>query len=91
MKIHFQISRDPFLCVYVCVCVRVCDVCIQVYIRIEIIREIISTEIEREREIDIRKKKKNYGSWEKCLRSGFPEPVEGRRDRCAGWPPDWDQ
>jgi hypothetical protein len=26
-------------------------------------------------------KKKNNGSWKRCLRAGFPEPVEGRRDR----------
>jgi hypothetical protein len=34
---------------------------------------------------------KNNDSWKRCLRVGFPEPVEGRRDRCAGWPPDWGQ
>ncbi len=30
-------------------------------------------------------KEKNNGSWKRCLRAGFPEPVEGRRDRCVGW------
>ncbi len=45
----------------------------------------------KERKTFILKKKKNNGSWKRCLRAGFPEPVEGRRDRCAGWPPDWGQ
>jgi hypothetical protein len=35
--------------------------------------------------------KKIHGSWEKCLRSGFRTPVEGKRDRWGGYPPDWDQ
>ncbi len=29
-------------------------------------------------------KKKNHGSWEKCLRAFFFTPVEGRRDRWTG-------
>jgi hypothetical protein len=41
--------------------------------------------------VEDEKKKKNNGSWKRCLRAGFPKPVEGRRDRCAGWPPDWGQ
>jgi hypothetical protein len=34
-------------------------------------------------------KKKFHVSWEKCLRAGFFTPVEGRRGRWAGQPPDW--
>jgi hypothetical protein len=30
---------------------------------------------------DIHNKKPSHGSWEKCLRSIFLTPVEGRRDR----------
>ena len=33
--------------------------------------------------------KKFHGSWEKCLRAGFFTPVEGRRSRWTGQPPDW--
>jgi hypothetical protein len=36
-------------------------------------------------------KKKIHDSWGKCLRTGFLMPVEGRRDRWSGWPPDWGQ
>ncbi len=32
-----------------------------------------------------------HGSWAKCLRVLFLTPVEGRRDRWSGYPPDWDQ
>ena len=36
-------------------------------------------------------KKKIHGSWGKCLRAGFRTPVEGKRGRWGGWPPDWGQ
>jgi hypothetical protein len=39
----------------------------------------------------ILKKKKNNVFWGKCFRSGFFTPVEGRRERWTGNPPDWGQ
>ncbi len=41
--------------------------------------------------VKLKTKKRNNDSWKRCLGAGFPKPVEGRRDRCAGWPPDWGQ
>ena len=43
------------------------------------------------RRLLVGKKKQIHGSWEKCLRPCFRTPVEGKRDRWGGQPPDWGQ